>query len=211
MSIPNEFEIAPDFTNSQWQSLLLAPEDHTSTDWKEAILVFVSRFEDRFFAACDELIEQGEKTKTANGYQRFGFAILAIDFLIIESLQGFREGCTDHKRKSKNLIKNFLKSWSTFKNALPAHKNDPEHWAFILFKNCRCALHHTASTDRNVTVGVSGNSLTFSEDKSVHINRTKFHLELKSEFQAYIRELQSVEGIQTRHNFIQKMKTICGE
>lgn len=169
-----------------------------------------SRFEDRFFDACDELIRQGELRASGGGSQRFGFSIVSLDFMIMESLQGFQEGVLDHTRKSECLISRFLKSWPTFNDALPTHKLDANHWAKILYKDCRCALHHTASTSGNVIIGISGKALLFSSDNSVKINRTEFHRSLKKKFESYLEQLKLVGNKELRQNFKSKMDAICG-
>ena len=48
-----------------------------------------------------------------------GFAILAIDFLVMETLQGFREGVSEHFGQSRNLIVNFLKAWPPLRIYIP--------------------------------------------------------------------------------------------
>lgn len=78
-----------------------------------------------------------------------------------------------------------------------------------MYLNGRCALHHSASTDGNVTVGVSGEVLQFSQPNLIRINRTGFHEELKKTFAAYLQELTEVDKVELRRNLKTKMDAIC--
>ena len=96
-SDPTNFEIAPGYSNLAWKNFSLDPTISNHADWENAIKVVKIRFEDRFLEPADRLIQLGKSD--GGGMQRFGFAILAIDFLVIESLQGFREGIPNHKKR----------------------------------------------------------------------------------------------------------------
>src|SRR5438094_831656 len=109
MGSGSDLEIAPRFRASQWRALNLANEhDPTTHDWKKAISAFERRMRSRFIEPADALITEDSK----RSLKTFGFAILAIDCLLIESLQAFREGEVSHQYKSGRLIKSFLKAWS---------------------------------------------------------------------------------------------------
>jgi hypothetical protein len=98
----NDLEIAPYFRASDWKKLNLTnPAAPKAADWQKAISTFASRIEARFFDPVDVLVaaEVGKKRK------KYGFATLAIDCLLIETLQGFYEGVSDHNRKSGPLLK----------------------------------------------------------------------------------------------------------
>ena len=203
--LPEDLEIAPGYTVACWKNLDLDPDLPRSDDWKKAIRIFDTRIRCRFFNPVDELLEI-EKRKSQ---KTFGFAILAIDFLVLETLEGFREGETNHKGKSKRLFTDFLKQWDTFTKCLPAN-GKPERYACKIYKAYRCALHHSGATDGAFRVGVSGPVFDFKTDHEVKINRTCFHRTLKCEFERYVRQLDAPDNQVLRENFKKKMDAICG-
>jgi hypothetical protein len=94
-------EIAPGITVADWQRLNLA--DMQSADWPNAIDIFDAPIRRRFIEPVDVLIahEIGQERGS------FGFAILAIDCLLVETLQRFYEGRTQNGDNGR-LIKTFL-------------------------------------------------------------------------------------------------------
>jgi len=151
------------------------------------------------------LIELGKNYRP----QRFGFAVLAIDFLVIETLQGFRDGLVDHTRKSGELFTKFLTGWDVFTNCVQ-RDHDPQTLAGQVYRDYRCGLLHSGSTKCTFRVGVSGAAFAFNGDDDVKINRTELHENLKRAFALYLDELQAPDGKDLRRNFKIKMDAICG-
>jgi hypothetical protein len=204
-TLPDDLEIAPEYTVGCWRSLKLNPNEPAAADWKTAVAIFDARIRCRFLDPVDELM----RTEKCRSRQTFGFAILAIDFLVIETLQGFREGEIDHNGKSKRLIKSFLKQWDAFKNCLPEDA-DPDTLAKRIYKGYRCALHHSGATDGALRVGISGPVFAFENAHKVKINRTCLHMNLKREFEAYLGDLCAPDKSELRGMFLRKMNAICG-
>jgi len=204
-NIPDELEVAPGFTVKLWKGLALDPDVPKCADWQKAIDIFDARVRCRFLNPVDELLrlEESRPLKT------FGFTILAIDFLVIETLQGFREGVIDHTSKSKHLITNFLMQWTSFTARLPV-KADAHGYACKIYKAYRCALHHSGATDGAFRVGISGPMVDFKTDHEVKINRSCFHQKLKREFDGYLVDLSKTDKRELRCNFRKKMNAICG-
>lgn len=195
-------EIAPGYTVRDWKALDLDGGD--TAQWATAIRIFETRIRRRFIEPVDLLIahEIGQERGT------FGFAILAIDCLLVETLQGFRDGCVKHhgkalkgkRSRSEELIVTFLSerldSWF---NATTGVK---------FYKHCRCAIHHSGQTDGDFRVRRSGALITFDGD-GVTVNRTAFHEALKHEFDIYLAELSDTSQSGPRANFKKKMDAIC--
>lgn len=199
------FSIAPGHKASDWRKLALDPDAPESADWTAAVRMFRDRIERRFFAPADVLIaSEHEECR-----QTFGFAILALDCLVIETLQGFREGMKKHNGKSQELFCGFLTNWPVFTSSVPEDE-DVQACAKLVYTDCRCALLHSGSTDGLLRVGVTGKAFAFGKNKSLKINRTKLHDELKRAFTAYLEELVSADARQLRVNFKKKMDAICG-
>jgi hypothetical protein len=84
-TLPENFEIAPGYRVREWTSLTLNERDSGTADWVKALAILDARIRSRFIEPTQFLIdaEKGRKRGTN------GFAVLAIDFLLIETLQGF--------------------------------------------------------------------------------------------------------------------------
>lgn len=204
-TLPDDLEIAPGHTVGCWKTLKLDPDMPDSADWNKAIEIFDARIRRRFLDPVDELIRfEQDRTK-----QTFGFAILAIDFLVIETLQGFREGIKDHNRKSKALLTNFLIRWDAFKECVPT-SGDYTKLAEQVYIDYRCALHHSGATKGALRVGIKGPVFCFTSEHDIKINRTCFHEHLKREFKAYLVQLRKGDENELRRNFKSKMNAICG-
>lgn len=203
--LPDDLEIAPGYTVGCWKKLRLNPDTPTSADWDTALKIFDERIRRRFLDPVGALIE-AEKDR---GQKMYGFAILAIDCLVIETLQGFREGKASHRGKSEERFANFLTGWDAFKVCLP--KNcDSRSLAKRVYSGYRSALHHSGATDGAFRVGISGPVFDFKNEHEVKINRTCLHKELTREFETYLDDLCSQNGTELRRNFLKKMNAICG-
>ena len=195
--------ISPNYHVGDWTNLKLEGKDQREEDWCKAVKILKDRLEGRFLKPAQALIdaEAGHEKGT------FGFAILALDFLVIETIQGFREGLTDHQGQSSRLFTNFLAGWAEFLACVPDVSKRKEK-ANDLYRNGRCALHHSGQTD-NLRVGRSGAMIEFCGDGSIAVNRTEFHAGLSREFDRYLKKLKSGGSRRLRTNFKKKMDAIC--
>lgn len=200
----DDIYISPKYKIERWKALDLNLAPPNENDWNTAVDILDDRITERFLKPAQYLINA-----PLDGYQpTFGFAILALDFLVMETIQGFRKGVPNHKGKSEKLIVGFLKKWNAFTQCVPAGTDFKEK-AERLYVGGRCALHHSGTTDR-LTVGVTGEMITFNEDQTLRINRTKFHEQLVEEFKRYLLELRNPDSVDLRQKFKRKMNSICG-
>lgn len=195
-------EIAPYFRASDWRQLKLDNSTAITADWKTAIDAFESRIKVRFFDPVHVLID-AEKDKMP---KRFGFAILAIDCLLIETLQAFYDGIVDHNRKSQELFTAFLRRWDTFKKSIAP--SEIESSAKLFYIDIRCALHHSGATGPNCRVTIFGEPVTIIGNE-IKINRTKLHAELEKAFMQYLSQLRDPANSALREKFKSKMDAIC--
>jgi hypothetical protein len=200
---PESQWISPKYTAHKWRQLNLDPNTPDEAQWREAGDIIKDRIEGRFLKPAAALIRAEENTTRGT----FGFAILALDFLVIETIQGFREGKINHNGQSEALFKNFLKGWSVFEESVPLQA-ERERQAQRLYRNGRCALHHSGSTDF-LKVGISGKALAFSEDGLIRINRNLFHKSLSEEFNNFIEDIRTPGNPNLRRNAKIKMDSIC--
>ncbi|QIO59970.1 MULTISPECIES: hypothetical protein [Rhizobium] len=195
--------ISPRFTVRNWLDLNLDPDDPSEVDWNTAVEIVKDRIEGRFLRPAQALIEAEKNQSSAT----FGFAILALDFLVIETIEGFRQGCINHDRRSHGLFRDFLMQWAEFCSSVPGY-DDQEKRASELYSQGRCALHHSGTTDR-LRVGRRGRMLVYHEDGRIDINRTEFHGQLTAEFDRYLNALKNPLSKQLRANVKIMMDAIC--
>lgn len=196
-------KISPKYTVAFWRGLELDPDDPKQEDWLKAVEVLRDRIDGRFITPAQTLIDIDK----GRPQQTFGFAILALDCLVLETIQGFRQGVTNHQGQSGRLFEAFLSAWQPFIDCLDAGM-DAGATAEQFYKQGRCALHHSGATDK-MTVGISGPMMKF-ENGQTTVNRTQFHNELVAEFNRYLATLSDPQSVDFRKKFLTKMNAICG-
>jgi hypothetical protein len=194
-------QISPKYTVADWRGLVLNADNPKQEDWLKAVDVLRDRIEGRFIKPAQTLIDNDTKPPT------FGFAVLALDCLVLETIQGFRKGLPNHKRQSQALFVEFLANWQPFIACLGAGMVAKDTAAEFYIQG-RCALHHSGATDK-ITVGVSGPMMRFDNGQII-LNRNLFHSELQAEFNRYLAVLSDPASIEPRKKFRLKMNPICG-
>jgi hypothetical protein len=191
-------QIAPNFEASKWKELNL--DDVESPDWAVAISTLESRIGERFITPADFLVAAEKDVPAIE--RRFGFAVLAIDCLLIETLGAFLEGLENTKNRSEEIFCKFLISRSQFS------KDFPLILAQQFYKEFRCGVLHQAEVGGNSKVWSIGPLIQKDGDRVI-VNRNKFHERLKSEFAVYLLELRDSNNNQLRFNFRKKMDFIA--
>ena len=192
-------EIAPGIDSTVWKSLTL--DDPKSADWERAIDIFRSRLESRFIEAVDELIEL-EKLKPSID-KRFGFAILAIDCLLVETLGAFVKGWPETRRRGQS-----EEAFCTFLSRPLFAPHFSPATASQFYAEFRCGLLHQAEVGGTSRVWSVGSVINLDSGR-ITVNRTKFHELLKQEFAMYQAELKDPMNGTIRSNFRHKMDFIC--
>src|SRR5947208_2007851 len=127
-------QIAPGIDSTEWIDLQL--DDPEAVDWARAIEIVEKRIRGRFLDAVDHLVAL--EAPLERKQRRFGFAVLAIDCLLVETLQAFWEGLEKTDRRSGEMFVNFLTRSTHF--APP--------FDFVLaerfFRQFRCGILHQA-------------------------------------------------------------------
>jgi len=187
-------QISPKFTDENWRVLDFSVED----GWQKAVNVFEDRISGRFLNVI-RLIED---------YKWSGFAVLALDCMLIETLQQFREGVPETPpQKSKCYFIRFLTETS-FGN----YFNDDLAKKFYF--QIRCGILHQTETKCSSLIRISNDIplVSLTKDKvGLVINRKKFHAQLVSEFNNYVGQLRENKPPNKllRENFKRKMDFIC--
>lgn len=185
-------KITPTFTARDWHSISFDSEK----DWQCAIAIFKERTEERFMRP----IEQIEKCSYA------GFAVLALDCLLIEMLQQFREGANrTPSGKSRDYFVAFLTETS-FGNYFDNRQ------AELFYRQIRCGILHQAELRGSSKIINNDDDpmVVYSEDnRGLIVNRKLFHECLVKEFEGYMGMLDDSSNGEMRERFLSKMKSIC--
>ena len=193
----DDVEIAPGVKASAWLALRLG--DAMSKDWRRAIRIVDRRIRTRYLDPV-ELLLRAEKH--ARYRWRFGFTILAVDCLLVETLEAFRLGLPNSVNGSKEMFRRFLTEQPRFKD----HFDRPRAEAFYDF--VRCGILHQAEVRGGWKVRAVGPLLT-PQVRGFRVNRTEFHERLAAEFNDYKTELQDRTAVELRSNLRAKMDHIC--
>lgn len=191
--------IAPGIHRSEWLKLRL--DDGTSTDWNRAIEIFNERINSRYIEPVDLLIKKDNEQTALK--RRYGFSILAIDCLLIETLQSFIEGLIDTRGKSQKMFEEFLTCSKGFCKYFDKEK------AANFYRDIRCGILHQAEVIGSYLIWSVGDLMGEKKNGTPYINRTKFHKQLKIEVKQYCDELRDQTNLNLRKNFRKKMDAIA--
>jgi hypothetical protein len=89
-------QIAPGVEATIWHGLKL--DDPQSGDWDSAVGILSARIHERYIAPVDFLVAS-EAAKLPSD-RRYGFMVLAVDCMLVETLGAFMEGFEDTEGKS---------------------------------------------------------------------------------------------------------------
>jgi len=182
--------ISPQYTDDDWRKLSFSTED----EWRKAIDIFEDRVRGRFL----------EPISCIKGCTHAGFAVLALDCLLIETLQQFCEGVPGTpSRQSKTFFVRFLTETSF-------DRYFDKEMAEKFYKQIRCGILHQAEVEGNSRVLIKGDLVKYTDDgKGLVINRKLFHKQLVREFEDYVARLREPSNQELRKRFRKKMDYIC--
>jgi hypothetical protein len=179
-----DLKLSPKYDVNDWRKLDLDKTD--GPGWSTAVDIFYDRIYGRFLAPVEAIENHPD-----DGIKRFcGFAVLAIDCLIIETLYQFYNGVNETNIRHKDAFWSFFHSSSHFNTHFTKDKSDKFYTHF------RCGILHQAQTKRGsrVRIGqlqmvqmVDSNDL----DKGLIIDRKQFHKALLDELQDYAERLRN--------------------
>lgn len=196
-------EIASNFTVGRYWELrpLLDPTGGAGPEWAEVLAAFRRRIRERFLKPIGELARHDTLDDPPT---RPGFAILALDCLLIDTIQAFREGrARTNDISPARSFKDFLRA----PRFVSFNKRDRDEF----FHYVRNGLLHNGETrgDWKVRIDTPGMLYKDPRARSRTINRRIFHAALVREFRAYCQALRD-RTRETRERFLQRMNAICG-
>ena len=199
----DQMSIAPGYTVADWKKLDLNSKN--SSDWHEAVRIFNARIRGRYLDPVDKLIALDKKRANEKD-RRFGFTILAIDCLLIETLQAFIEGVGNTWKLSRKMFVNFLTESPSFSVYFD------KKLACRFYEDVRCGILHQAETRSGWLIWSVGPLFLDPKGTKIRIiNRTEFHEALKSEFDSYVtklRDLKDTKQDKLREKFRNQMDGI---
>lgn len=184
--------IAPEYDVNDWLRLTF----RTEHDWQKGIDILEDRIRGRFLTPIS-FVER---------WPHSGFAVLALDCLLIETIQQFHEGVPETPYKqSKSYFTTFLTEsrFGQYFDKKMATK------FYLQFRN---GILHQAEVKGNSKVLTREGSplVRYTDDrKGLVINRKLFHQELIRAFEDYINRLRQQANKELRQNFKKKMDHIC--
>jgi len=191
-------QIAPGINAKRWRQLRL--NSPTSPDWCQAVDIGRSRIRGRFLDAIDLLVRADEAKQPHQ--RRLGFAIMALNCLLVEALQAFREGLLNTRRKSEKLFVRFLTTHHPFSGYFD------NATASDFYRHFRCGILHQAASRHGARVWSVG-PLLGSDSEGLVVNRTKFTAALEAYFEAYLNALRDPAETELRRSFRKVMDHIA--
>jgi hypothetical protein len=191
-------QIAPGVNSAEWQALKL--DDANSSDWEKAISILRSRIYGRYIDPVDQLILAEQSTPASE--RRFGFTIVAIDCLLIETFGAFLLGLGTTDGVSRDTFCKYLTTRPRFSGVFT------EDLARQFYKEFRCGILHQAEVGGGSKVWSVG-VLLWEANGKLTVNRNELHERLKADFEDYLAELSNPVNIVLRQNFRKKMDFIC--
>lgn len=183
--------ISRNYKADDWKALTFKTED----DWQKAIAIFRDRMETR----CLEHIRRILRHRTS------GFAAMALDCAVIETMEQFRRGEPKTPyNEGKTYFVSFLTETS-FSTDISKRK------ARLFYKNIRCGLlHQTEAEDSLIKRNDTRLLIAFTEDhKGVIVNAKVFHQRLEQVIREYEAMLKDPKSKKERSAFRTKMNFIC--
>ncbi len=182
--------ISPDYTDNDWKVAFQGGEH-----WDRAIAIVKDRIEGWWLRWADELAP----------FRFSGFAVLALDCIVLESLWGFMNGKGTPKGSGLDVYRDILKGprfgWTD--------KQCDDFREFV-----RNGLMHDAETRKGwlVEKSIPRNSIVKqSKHGDYRINRTRFHQALKAAVADWINELRRGQDIALRKNMRKRMDQIISK
>ena len=191
-------EIAKGVYSEDWKNLDL---ENSEADWQKAVDILESRFNERFFEPISILLQHEEQKEAKD--KKYGFTILAIDMLLIETLQAFKEGKENTDGSSRKMFYKFIddsEELSRFFNSDELKK--------MFYEDIRCGVLHQAEIqNKKLRIWTIGNLYEDFGDFST-LNRIRLHEIILNEFQKYIKDLKEKSNADLRKYFKKKMDYI---
>ena len=182
--------ISPKFTTVDWKALDLATKDA----WSRVAEIVRDRLDGRFLSFARLCLESPQS----------GFVVLAIDSLLLETIQQFRDGVVDGHGRSEEMVCKFL----TGPRFQP---NFDEAARKAFYRDIRCGLLHQAEAREMWLIRRDQETMLRHHPAGARyvIDVQRFHSALELSFTDYLDELRRPEADELRKKLSEKMTEIC--
>lgn len=182
--------ISPKYTSHDWYAL----NADSAKDWSKAAAVVRDRLEGRFLRFASSALSERDS----------GFVVLAIDCLMAETIQQFREGVTNGRGKSQQLIARFLEG-PQFQPEFDRHARN------AFYVDIRCGLLHQAEAKRMWLIRRKQRSLLkkVEEGKGYIVDVERFHAGVQASRNDYLSMIIDPSQTELRLKLWRKMNHIC--
>jgi hypothetical protein len=183
--------ISRNYKVDDWKALTFKTED----DWQKALVIFRDRMETRYL----------EHIRRILGHHTSGFAAMALDCAVIETMEQFRRG------EPKTPYGEGKKYFVSFLTETSFSPDVSKRKARIFYKNIRCGLlHQTEAEDSLIKRNNTRPLIAFTENhKGVIVNAKVFHQRLEQVISEYAENLKDPHSKTGRAAFRTKMNFIC--
>ena len=203
------------WTDEHWKALSFASEH----DWDVAIEILEDRINYRYLDAIEVLQKDDTLHYREHKQRRFGFAMLALDCLLIETLAQFYSGLKSSEEAREELRLNNTEFYVKFliEKSFVLKSAFARPAALAFYRTIRCGILHQAETKEDSLIrflddgNYSDKPFKLSDDeKSLKIYWSNFHQIIKNEFETYCKHLKNNDGPDDlREKFKDKMDFIC--
>jgi hypothetical protein len=182
--------ISPRYTSNDWYAL----DQNSPGDWDKAANIVRDRLEGRFLRFASDCLKA----------KHSGFVVLAIDCLLAEAIQQFKEGIINGNRKSGPIIKRFLES-SRFQPDFDADARKR------FYEDIRCGLLHQAEAKGMWLIRRNQPSMLqrVAGGDGYIIDVKRFHSAVCDSLDDYLKLIPDPSDSTFRTNLWAKMDNIC--
>ncbi len=190
--------------------------------WRRAIQIFENRMQSRYFNAIDKLSQDGNQESIFT----YGFSMIAIQCLLIDTLVKFRYGPNTRKgtnqyltekrvldnriytklvyyKENQNRFIKFLEEFFIF-------GEDAKDFSMKFYKDIRCGILHFGSTENASRLTCDcPNLIEPLENGGISVDVLVLNNRLKAYFNTYIEELRDERQLLIRKHFLTGMNYLC--
>ena len=195
METKGEIKLSPKYKKDDYSKLNLNANSDDQV-WDQAIEIIKDRIYGRYFNQIDLL---------SNDINANGFAIMALNCLLIETLLQFRDG------KAETPAKNNKATYSNFLIEEFSSAFDTQPKAGRFYTDIRCGILHSAQTKNNSRLSDRKGFVVKFENDTLVVSVKGVSNVLKDYFKSYVKKLSDPKETTLRKNFVKKMKFVCRE
>ena len=197
--------ISPHYRKDDWKSLDLTKME--SHDWKKGVDIFLDRINGRFSVPIDRVVHYPDWEVS----EFSGFIVIAIDCLLIETLNQFYRGDNETIRDHSDAFWEFFSRSKFFQKEFNTKSK-----AKIFYQHFRCGILHQAQTKKLSRIRINMPQMVLESKKGdlsagLIIDRNLFHQALLAEIDDYAKRLKSPSNkidYELRNKFLKKMSYI---